>query len=49
MLLDELAEQQFRKIPSKIKDLKEIDEQILKVYGLIDKVGEELKAKGVKD
>ena len=42
-LLDELAETMFREYPKKLKEFKDIDQSIQKVYDLIDRVAKDLK------
>ena len=45
MLLDELAEKQFKNSPTKIKELRRLDGRITEVYMLIDRVGKGVKEK----
>jgi len=42
-LLDELAEQQFRRYTKRLNDLRDLDRSVSKTYNLIAKVGQELK------
>lgn len=54
-LLDELVEQEFRRQPKKIDELKKLDERVRKVYRLIDRVSNDMQVaaeairKGLKD
>lgn len=43
LLLDELAENQFRRQPKKLNELMKLDESIVKVYRLIDEVSQDVQ------